>query len=462
VCGASGACAPIASEDCVPRFEPRDLERDDTVWIGAMFPTKGPAADEFGAMNVDAVDFARREIAAATRAFDGPQAAQSLPRIGLVVCDDSGDAPRAARTARHLVYDVGAPAILGFRSGQEVTDLAESLLLGRGVLTVATLTSSPLITRIPQPADKPRMVWRTTYNVDATAEVASRVIEEAFEPRARAPMRVTLLRSDVPSALSFAEKLYRELHFNGKSALENGAAYSEVTFGAGELSASEIARLADRVVSAHPSVVVLIGDASTTTRVMERVEARTRPPATRPTYLAILYTAATFAPFIGANADRRHRVYSINSISSAMNARFVIRFNETHERKVTPALNGGPSYDAFYLLAYGAFATSGPITGERLAASFGRLVGPGPAIDVGPTNVFDGLAALARGGSIDLQGTQSGLDFDLATGDEPSDFAVVCSAIGPGGHGRVTGEDLESGLAFSAKARKLQGTIRCP
>src|SRR5262249_42246932 len=61
-------CVPIASEDCTPMFEPGDLDAEDTVWIGALFPRRGPNAEAFGEMNVAGADFARRELAQATRA----------------------------------------------------------------------------------------------------------------------------------------------------------------------------------------------------------------------------------------------------------------------------------------------------------------------------------------------------------------------------------------------------------
>src|SRR5262249_49193485 len=148
---------------CAPRFEPGDLESDDTVWLGAMFPQKGPTAEAFGNMNVAGAELARKEVAQATRSLTGAASPQHVPRHALAVCDDTQD---AARAARHLLDDVGVPAILGFRSGQEIVDLAGTMLIARGVLAVASLTSSPLITRVPQPADQPRLVWRTTYGLD--------------------------------------------------------------------------------------------------------------------------------------------------------------------------------------------------------------------------------------------------------------------------------------------------------
>src|SRR5262249_11105057 len=118
-------CAPIAIEDCVPHFEPGDLEGEDTIWLGAMFPTKGPLADAFGKMNAEGAELARKEFARATGSLHGAGASLRVPRVALAVCDD---AENPARAAHHLVEDVGVPAILGFRSGQEIVDLASSIL----------------------------------------------------------------------------------------------------------------------------------------------------------------------------------------------------------------------------------------------------------------------------------------------------------------------------------------------
>jgi hypothetical protein len=143
------------------------------------------------------------------------------------------------------------------------------------------------------------------------------------------------------------------------------------------------------------------------------------------------------------------------------NARFVIRYNQTHARQVTRALNPGTSYDAIYLLGYAVFALRDEaVSGAALAHAFARLIPPGRPIEVGSTNVFEALTLLGAGQSIDLQGTQTGLDFDLATGEAPSDFALTCAGIDRSG--QAAGEDVESGVVFRASARRTEGALRCP
>ena len=463
-CRSDRTCASIASDECVARFEPGDLEADDTVWLGAMFPTKGPV-EPIGSANANAIELARREIAHATRALTGSNASLRVRRIALALCDDS-DANGAQRAALHLVDDVGVPAVLGFRSGQEVMDLTGSLFVRRNVVAVASLTTSPLITRLPQPPDLPRMVWRTTFSLDDVAVATAAMIHEFFEPRrARVgPMRVALVRGDAPGLVAFGQTFLKRLVFNDKSGVDNGADYQEIALAA-DLTADasdDVSRAADRIVATSPSFVVLLASAEARVPLVSAIESRWRDGAPRPIYLLAADVPDLLASFVGASAERRRRIFGVVSTSaSTANAQFVSRYNDAHAKQVSRTENPGSSYDAFYVLALAAHALGDePISGPALARAFARLVPPGRSVDVGPTQVFEALSELARGGHVDLEGADTALDFDLATGDAPSDFALVCAATDRAG--RASGESVESGLVFRAKSRRVEGTLRCP
>jgi branched-chain amino acid transport system substrate-binding protein len=455
----------LASADCTPYFEKGDLLQQDTVWIGAMFPTKGPLAAAVGSKAIAGTDLARREIAQATRALDGSNASLRVRRIALVACDDSEDALRAAR---HLVEDIGAPAILGFRSGGEVVDVAGSLLVQRRVLAVATLTSDPRITRLPQPPRLPRMVWRTAYSMDGVAEATAAMIHDALEPAVVGGTRVVVIRSDGPAPQAFAESLYRRLRFNGKSAKDNGANYEEVTVPGDTIATEDLARTADRVASLRPSFVVMLLQPDEEVALVAAIEASSK--ARKPVYLAAIRNAGDFAQFVGFSADRRSRLLAIDSLSDSLaNARFVLRYNAAYAGRdaVTREVNPGATYDAFYLLAYGTFAAGdGELTGDTIARGFARIVpapagAPArPAVEVGPTAVFDGITGVVSGTGIDLQGTQSDLDFDVETGEAPSDFEILCAAVDK--RGNATGEAASSGVVYRARRHGVEGALRCP
>ena len=310
-------------------------------------------------MNMEGADLARREIAQATRSLTGERASQRVRRIALVGCDDSVDAMRAAK---HLVDDVGVPAIVGFGSGKEIEEVAGALLINRRVLTMASVTTSPLVTRLPQPADLPRMVWRTTYSIEAAADATAHLLHDALEPLDEArkgATRVTLVRVDNRGGGWFAEALYKQLVFNGKPAVENGASYQEVTFAPADAD-DDLDRAADRVAKTEPSFVVVLGDQTAIASIVSRVEARS-PGARKPIYVVANASPLSLASFIGTSRERRKRVFSIITVSTqTANARFVMRFDAVHPGQATRSINPGATYDAFYLLAYGAYAASSP------------------------------------------------------------------------------------------------------
>jgi hypothetical protein len=117
-------------------------------------------------------------------------------------------------------------------------------------------------------------------------------------------------------------------------------------------------------------------------------------------------------------------------------------------------------YDAFYVVAYAAFALAGaPPTGPNLASAIRRFAPSGARIEVGPSGIFQAFTLLSSGASINLIGAAGTLDFDLATGEREADLAVLCMDVGP--DGRASG-GLESGLTYQAHTGEIVGQAKCP
>ena len=174
--------------------------------------------------------------------------------VALVACDDSENAKRAAL---HLVDDVGVPAILGSRLRPGGHRSCEArCLIDRGVLTIGTLTLDPLITRLPQPANEPRLVWRTTYGYESLAEATARLrfttLSSSREPAGSSNARDPEKRSS--PGVAFADAFYRRLAFNGKPAVDNGRDYQEIVVDPKEGSSAEEA--VRQIRQAPPTIVV--------------------------------------------------------------------------------------------------------------------------------------------------------------------------------------------------------------
>jgi ABC-type branched-subunit amino acid transport system substrate-binding protein len=468
ICRPGVGCVALRSPDCEPLADPRALGSDATVWFGAMFPRSGPDARAFGDANVNAVELARRDFA---QVMSGTSAGGTLERarpFGVVVCDDAID-PR--RAANHLV-NLGVPAVIGFYTSVEAIDLTTSLFLPNRILAIAALNANPLVTNVPHPDGAPRLVWRTTYSSAAAATALAAWIDGELEPSLRrggrelghGAMRVALLRPRGAAGQALSDAFSKTLRFNGKSALDNGASYRELTFEAEAPKTSpEYAAMTRELLAFSPHVVLHAGNAAIVEALFAPLEAAWPAGAPlRPRYAGVAPIPNEVLAFIGANKERRGRFFGVTPVSSTVaNARFVTHYNAVFPDKVTLTLDPNTSYDAFYLLAYATYAipSAEAVTGERLSHAFGRLVAPGRRIEVGLSGIFDAYAALSKDGSIALVGATGKLDLDPSTGEPAFDLAILC--VGVDAHDRAS-DGIESGLVYSATSRKLEGTMRCP
>jgi serine/threonine protein kinase len=462
-----GTCAALESEDCEVHADKRALEAEDTVWIGTMFPLKGPRAEAFGSKESESVELGRRDFAEVLGGIGVASGAAHVRPIGLVTCDDSVD---AARAARHLADEARVPAVIGFGRNAEAVQLAESAFLPKRVLVLSSVNASPMITAIPSPAGEPRLVWRSMYSATQSARPLAAFVRATLEPRvgratgrAAGPLRLALLRLKTMSQLGFADALQRALVFNGKSALLNGTNFLDVIvddpFADGARPDFEAAITS--LLSFAPDIVVLGSWEALTKGVVIPLEERWPRAVARPTYAGQDPLQADLFPFLGKSADRRHRFFGLTSVSTTPNnARLVAHFNETFPDKVTRTATPNGSYDAFYVLAYASLAVGeARVTGPSLSIAFKRLEPPGRPLDVGPLAILDGYGALARGENVDLDGALGHLDFDPATGEAPVDMAILCADVDR--HG-VAFDGIESGVIYDARESVLKGALSCP
>ncbi len=459
-----GGCAPLESEDCKAHADEADFANPDTIWIGSMFPLTGENAASYGTSNANAVllgrhDFAVNSHGLPSRAHDG----RTRP-IGIISCDD---AVAPTRAAHHLAAVARVPAVIGFGTSKVAVDLIATEFLPRRVLVVSSTNTSPAVTAISQPQGEPRLVWRTTYSVANTAEPIGTFVSTVIEPALRAsgvvtdakPMRVAVVRPDNPSGLGFLDGVYATLSFNGKSALRN-ADHFQALVAPEPGDAEKAARVVAQLLKFRPHVV--LGWAG------EEIDLVVRPLEAgwpreieyRPRYVSPVVSGLDLFRFIGKSAERRRRFFAETTVSTtAANHRFVMHYNEVFADKVTLTQSPNSSYDALFVIAYAAYAADDAISGPSLARAFARLSSPGTRIDVGPSKIFDGFAALDRHENIDLVGSAASLDFDLRTGEAPSDQAILCVSIDESG---AAADNIESGLVYDAVTKKFRGTMRCP
>jgi ABC-type branched-subunit amino acid transport system substrate-binding protein/tRNA A-37 threonylcarbamoyl transferase component Bud32 len=443
------AAVSLASARCKVLADDETANDPRTLWIGAMFPLSGPDADAFGKESLNAAELARQDFVRIAKGIPARAVGRPPRKIGLLACDDAEDAPASAR---HLAEVARVPAVVGFYTSQEVIDLATGVFIPNGTLALATQNRSALVTGVPHPPGSPRLVWRTTTSMIATARPAAALVTQVLEPELHEkPLRVALFRARNVSGLSIADAFLAELRFNGKPAAENGGAYREFLF---DDASDDYAEAAREIVAFAPHVLILPGvDGGAAKTLIAPIER-----AIKPRYVVTSYLLGDdFFAMAAKDPDLRRRVVGINPPSATpANRKLTVHYNEYFTPHVALSASPGAVYDAMYLVLYAAYALGDdPITGESLARAFGRISAKdAPPIDVGPANLFDAFARLARGEAIDLRGAATRLDFDRATGEPRADFALYC--VGPR-------EAVESGVVFRAATRAFEGLpLACP
>ncbi len=209
-------CVRIASEDCKVLAEPSDLRREDTVWLGALFPADPtPFRGE-----KRAIDMGRRDFARTLGVHSVPDGGEYAARpIAVVMCDETD----AERAARHLVDDVQVPAVVGFHSLKAALATIPGVFLPSQTLSMISISQRRELTKIPESLGAARLVWRTSGHQGWQEPAWNAFYAQWVEPRARArgePMRFAVLTSKAMMDDLVLSSM--NIRFNGRSALENG------------------------------------------------------------------------------------------------------------------------------------------------------------------------------------------------------------------------------------------------
>ncbi|HEY2511352.1 MAG TPA: protein kinase, partial [Polyangiaceae bacterium] len=469
VCSSKRRCVSIASEDCVAHFEPSDLMTDDVVWLGALVPLTGPWAAEFGTSNTNALELARRDFAK-VGGVPGPQEGRTR-RLGLVVCDSTVDSRRAAA---HLMA-IESPVVLSAGAPlEDVIGIVTNVLLPSRTPIFDFADMSPLLTRIPQPADAPRLVWRLTSSAEEGGEALAHLVSDHVEPALRGPhgplandgtMKLAIVRSDASTPAAILDAFASKLVMNGKPLSASGTSFLQRTFRRNEPDAGIVSTIVSDLVEFAPHVIVYAEGETFETPFVEAIERAWRAPY-RPIYVSEgVFANPNLFAFVGTSAERRRRFVSVElPADTDENFQFVLHYNEDFEPDITPGTSPGVVYDAFYVAAYAvaASASSPRITGVILASAMPRLAGgeeAGPPIGVGSRRIFDVYQVFRQGGRVRLTGAGTQLTIDPASGELPTDYAVYCMSVGTRG---LAGTPIESGLRFDHRTRRMVGKFGCP
>lgn len=478
----ANACVKLKTADC--QRLGGDIASDDVVFIGALLAQNGANAVSGGA-RINSVDLAIKEVNAAGGIPD-PDKCKPARKLAYVACDDAniagGDAgtPNTidrVRAGKHLTDDLKVPVIIGGSTSGNTLDIARSVTIPAKVMQFAPSSTAISITAPVDFNASPegtRLLWRAAPS-DVAQSIALQKIYTDLETAAKAAgvasPKIALVTKNDAYGKGIAAAFKTDLKVNG--AAPTAASFADYVYKTtpadadGQLSSEVVTQLT----AFAPNIIVMAGTSEATDDIVRPYEATAR--AVLPTYLfadgqkkaelaMLLDPADGKTPKAADPASLRARIRGTQpgSVTPLAQQFFNFGYKGAYGNDSVLAYGMAGSYDIAYLITYAIAATKGgPVDGTTLAKNMSLLVGGTQIVDVGSASLPKGLEAMRKGEKVDFNGASGPLDFDLATGEAPSDYSVWCVKIDPNTSKAIFLE--ATGLSYSAKDQKLVGTFAC-
>jgi len=452
-------CVSLLSDDCIEVHG--DYRAENAFIVGLVSPLTGN--DEgTGKSILNAFKMGLDDQEATVNGLPPIDGGGRRP-MAVVACDDQAEATTGVEAADYLANEIGVPAIVGAAYSGITIAVTTEVTQPAGVMTFSPSATSIAITDLADDG----LLWRASPSDVLQAEALSK-----FTPLLEAQIRETnmidgpvgfvMLNKDDAYGSGLALAFEGQLQINGGAALNDTDNYARFNYGNPDDEAQSPTNFPGAVATVlerQPNIVAILGTAESFD-LMQQIEDGWDDAVPRPNYLLADagVQSTLWDDLIGSNDDLRRRVQgSIPGVDSAEFNAFIVSFNSQFNDGVSSPETFGAAgaYDIAYMLFYAAATLDTlPITGPRLAGAMNRLVGGTPST-VGRNGISTALQTLAGGNDLDFVGASGPLDFDLATGEAPSDVQIWCVPTDNSGNAAAA---VQSGISFSAATRELAGT----
>ncbi len=443
----AGHCATVLSDDCTTVTGDPSVE--NTILLGSLFSTKGATA----ATNLQRQQSAMLAVQQINAAGGIPASSGSPRKVALISCDESANLDRASK---HLVNDLGVPAIIGPNTSQDTLDLSNKVTIpGKTVVMSPSAVASSItalidndLTWLMVPTDVQRAPLMLSQLNDLESSVKA-------DRNLSAVKLGVVFRND---ALGIGTRTsLNQLTLNGQAISDPVNLGKNVQIDGYDYKAANQDAIVQKYVTFAPDLIVLAGTAEAITAVMVPLEAAWTAP-NRPYYMLIdslrspeLITAVT------GNDDLRRRVRGTGLTPGATSApiytSFKVDYQVAFPGSSATTSGMGPAYDATYAIAFALAATKDlPVSGTSVAKGLRKLAGGATHIEVGSAKAPVAFQKLASGETIDAIGTFGPLAWD-------ADGAVVGGTIEMWCIGSSSGTPTyqSSGLTFDIASQQKSG-----
>jgi Periplasmic binding protein len=465
------ACVSLLSPECTTLVG--DYTNDNAVFFGSILPTTGSAAST-GKPIENALKMALDDFNLAAKGLPAAPGTTARRPMVLVGCSDSGDNMTAVKAAHHLAEDVGAVAIVGGAFSGGTIDIATTVTIPNDILLFSPSATSVAISDL----DDHDLVWRTspkdTFQAQALALYVPVIEAQVRTDLGLLPgekVKVAILNKGDSYGSGLAQALEKKLVINGLPATDaaNTGSYLRVDYGNPDdptVNPTKYPQAVTQVLMFKPHVTLIFGSNEGVTDIFTSIEEQwdSAPQVLYRTqhifsdageipelwdYVAKSDSTDTLRPRIRGTVPGTD-----NDLFKFFRTAYNAKFQDGTSADVFGAAGG---YDIIYLLGYSAAGLGGSaVTGPNLAKRLKKM-SSGAQVDVGADSINSTFMKVANDGSIDFNGASGPLDFDLATGEAPSDIQIWCL---PKDQSTGKAESaLNSGLSYSAAKDKLVGSV---
>ncbi|MEJ7729591.1 MAG: ABC transporter substrate-binding protein [Polyangiaceae bacterium] len=461
-------CVPLLTNLCTSIDG--DYVDDNAFIIGSIGPVEGEDAST-GRSELNAIELAANDFAKAANGLPARPGTTGRRPYVVIGCNDNGDTPTGVDAAKHLANTVQVPAIIGAAYSGITISMSTEVTIPAGVLTISPSATSVALTDL----DDKGLVWRTSpsdiFQGAALAQYAPRVEDEVRDTEiipAVDPISFTILHKGDAYGEGLAKALEAKLVINGKPALDasNSENYTRFNYGDPDNPSQSPLKYGEAVTTAigrRSHIIAVFGTSEAINDVIVQIENQWdtgSPPSYRPRFIGsdgVLTTALWDA--VSKNNGLRKRITGSvpgtnNPLFQVFKSDFTAKYNDGVS---SPDVFGAAgAFDAAYLLAFATVANGDrPETGANLAEALKRMVPPGESKSAAANDISATFQLLSAGKNVDFNGASGPLNFDVETGEAPSDVIIWCMPSDASGNATA---GIASGYFFDAAKDALGGT----
>lgn len=448
-------CVVLQTAECpVVHGKRTEIENDKTIFIGLIDPA---SAGELGLVFNKVVQYVQEDLSLQTAGLPSVDGTPGTRPVVFVGCNEFGAGIEGLqRGARHLVDNIGVPAVLGPIDSQNVLQVQAPIFLPNKIMSIAPVSVISALNDLPNPIAPTPLIWRPAISDAALVRVVAPFVDKVLAQRAidlgiktaGEPLRVLVLAEGNIPGVALQRRVQEILVFNGKTAVQNSMetppTYSVSNFGDfndptnNPNPSKRITTSLQQVFAFKPHIIIHSSNILTVPRVFAPLEALW-PASSGPKPLHVSLQSSWIAEatfkLLANDPTLRTRLFIASTKAPVGTDRlgtfflnFKQRFPEFSQVSINPLIPN--IYDSAYLMIYALAAVgSKPLTGENIAIAMSRLGPPGTETLTEPDQFAAGFGVLAGGGNVDLVGLSGSLDFDTKEGGVVGDSEIRCPTV---------------------------------